>query len=146
MIKAIELYLITENNGLEAVDFYKDVFNAEVISCTTYGDAIPNTPENIKDMVLNAQLNINGIRLQISDAGLERGYTKGNNINVCIQSSEENYTRELYSKLAKDAKKIELEIQETPWSPAYGIVVDKYGVTWQLNTDIAGFISGNVKF
>ncbi|MGX7087527.1 hypothetical protein [Gemelliphila palaticanis] len=97
-------------------------------------------------MVLNAQLNINGIRLQISDAGLEGGYTKGNNINGCIQSSEENYTRELYSKLAKDAKKIELEIQETPWSPAYGIVLDKYGVTWQLNTDIAGFISENVKF
>lgn len=37
MIKAIELYLVTNNNGLEAVEFYKDVFNAEVVSCTTFG-------------------------------------------------------------------------------------------------------------
>ncbi len=54
MIKALEFYLVTNNNGLEAVDFYKDVFNAEVVSCTTFGQAIPDTPEENKDLVLNA--------------------------------------------------------------------------------------------
>lgn len=63
MIKALELYLVTSSNGLDAVAFYKDVFDAQVISCTTFGQAIPDTPEENKDLVLNASLDINGIRL-----------------------------------------------------------------------------------
>lgn len=39
-----------------------------------------------------------------------------------------------------------MPIQETPWSPAYGIVVDKFGVSWKVNTDIPGYVSENVKF
>ncbi|MXQ48941.1 hypothetical protein GRB29_06030 [Streptococcus pneumoniae] len=101
MIKALELYLVTNNNGLEEVDFYKDVFDAEVVSCTTFGQAIPDTPEENKD---------------------------------------------LFEKLADGAQAIDMELQETPWSPAYGIVVDKFGMTWQVNTDIPEFVSETVNF
>lgn len=52
----------------------------------------------------------------------------------------------IYGKLAESAQRIDLELAETPWSPAYGIVVDKFGMTWQINTDIAGFVSENVTF
>lgn len=31
-------------------------------------------------------------------------------------------------------------------SPAYGIVVDKFGMTWQINIDIPRFVSETVKF
>ncbi|MBF0845495.1 VOC family protein, partial [Streptococcus danieliae] len=64
MIKSIEVYLVTDNNGLEAVEFYKNVFDAEVVSCLTYGQAMPDTPAEAKNLVLNANLNINGIRMQ----------------------------------------------------------------------------------
>lgn len=84
MVKALELYLVTNNNGLEAVDFYKDVFDAEVVSCTTVGQAIPNTPEEKQNLVLNAHLNIDGIRLQLSDNGSEHAYIQGTNMTACI--------------------------------------------------------------
>lgn len=146
LIKAIELYLVTDNNGLEAVDFYKDVFNAEVVSVTTFGQAIPDTPEENKDLVLNANLNINGIRLQISDNGSEHAYVQGTNMTACIQLDNADEASAIYQKLSQEAQRIDLELQETPWSPAYGIVVDKFGMTWQINTDIAGFVSETVKF
>lgn len=146
MIKAIELYLVTSNNGLEAVEFYKDAFNAEVVSCTTFGQAIPNTPEENQNLVLNAQLNVNGIRLQISDNGSQHEYIQGTNMTACIQLDNADEARELFSKLEKDAQRIDLPIAETPWSPAYGIVVDKFGMTWQINTDIPGYVSDTVTF
>ncbi|MGX7775616.1 VOC family protein [Streptococcus pluranimalium] len=146
MIKALELYLVTNNNGLEAVDFYKDVFNAEVVTCTTFGQAIPDTPEENKDLVLNANLNINGIRLQLSDNGSGHEYVQGTHMTACIQLDDAEETKELFEKLADDAQAIDMELQETPWSPAYGIVVDKFGMTWQVNTDIPGFVSETVKF
>lgn len=146
MIKAIELYLVTNNNGLKAVEFYKDVFAAELVSCTTFGQAIPNTPKEKENLVLNANLNINGIRLQISDNGSEHAYTQGTNMTACIEVDKKETATELYNKLSLDAQRIEMELQETPWSPAYAIVVDKFGMTWQINTDIPGFVSENIKF
>lgn len=146
MVKAIELYLVTDNNGLEAVAFYKDVFAAEVLACTTFGQAIPDTPEENQNLLLNAQLDINGIRLQISDNGPEHTYVQGTNMTACIQLETVEEATAIYQKLTKEAQRIDLELQETPWSPAYGIVVDRFGMTWQVNTDIADFVSETVQF
>lgn len=146
MIKSIELYLVTNNNGIEAIDFYKDVFNAKVLTCTTFGQAIPNTPDENKNLILNAALEINGIRLQISDNGNEQPYVIGTNMTACIQLDNAEETKAIYQKLKDNALRIDLPLQETPWSPAYGIVVDKFGMTWQVNTDIPGFVSETVSF
>ncbi|MDG3143110.1 VOC family protein [Streptococcus suis] len=146
MLKALELYLVTNNNGLEAVDFYQEVFDAEVVSCTTFGQAIPDTPEKYRDRLLNAQLDINGIRLQLSDNGSEHDYVQGTNMTACIQLDNADDARAIYDKLSNGSQRIDMELQETPWSPAYGIVVDKFGMTWQINTDIPGFISDTVSF
>lgn len=146
MIRSIELYLVTNNNGLAALDFYKEVFDAEVMSCVTFGEAIKNTPEDKKNLLLNASLNIGGIRLQLSDNGSESTYIQGTNMTACIQVADKESAENIFNKLAEDAQKIEMQLQETPWSPAYGIVVDKFGMTWQINTDIAGFVSESVKF
>lgn len=146
MIKAIELYLVTNNNGLEAVDFYKDVFAAEVVSCTTFGQAIPDTPEEHQNLVLNANLNINGIRLQISDNGPQFDYVQGSNMTACIQLDSAEAAKDIYDKLSAGAQKIDLELQETPWSPAYANLTDKFGMNWQINADIPGFVSENIHF
>lgn len=146
MVKAIELYLVTERNGLEAVDFYKNVFGAEVATCTTFGQAIPNTPAEKRDLLLNACLNIDGIRLQLSDNNPDHPYILGTNMNACLQFDTVEEAKAIYEKLVESAQRIDLEMQEMPWSPAYGIVVDRFGMTWQINTDIEGFVSENVQF
>lgn len=146
MIKAIELYLVTNNNGLEAVEFYKDVFNAELVSCTTFGQAIPNTPKEHENLVLNANLNINGIRMQISDNSPQYEYVQGTNMTACLQLDSVESAKVIYDKLAKDAQKIDLELQEMPWSPAYANLIDKFGMNWQINADIPGFMSETVNF
>lgn len=56
MIKAIEVYLVTNGQGLEAIEFYKTVFKAEVLSYRIFDDAMPDTPEETKNLVLNASL------------------------------------------------------------------------------------------
>lgn len=95
---------------------------------------------------MNANLNINGIRLQLSDNGSSHEYVQGTHMTACIQLDDAEETKELFEKIADGAQAIDMELQETPWSPAYGIVVDKFGMTWQINTDIPGFVSETVKF
>lgn len=146
MVKAIELYLVTNGNGLEAVDFYKNVFQAEVKSCTTFGQAMPNVSEEMKNGVLNAQLYIGNIRLQISDNNPEYPYQLGSQMSACVQVETVEEAKAIYDKLSVDAMRVELELQETPWSPAYSVLVDKFGMNWQINTDIEGFVSESVQF
>lgn len=146
MIKAIELYLVTDGQGLAAVDFYKDVFDAEVVACTTFGQAMPDVPAEQKDLLLNASLNINGIRFQISDNSPQADYRQGNHVTACLQLDDATEAQAIFQKLSQTAQKIELPFGETPWSPGYGIVVDQFGVTWQVNTDVPGFVSETVSF
>lgn len=146
MIKSLELYLVTDGNGQEAVTFYQNVFQAEVVSCTTFGQAIPDTPDAQKNLILNANLNLNGIRLQLSDNSPQADYRQGTNMTACIQVDSLEEATRLYEKLAENAQRLEMPLQETPWSPAYGIVIDQFGMTWQINTDIEGYVSDTVTF
>lgn len=96
--------------------------------------------------MLNANLNINGIRLQLSDNGSQHAYVQGTNMTACIQLDDVEQAHNIFEKLEKEAQRIDLPMAETPWSPAYGIVVDKFGMTWQVNTDIPGYVSETASF
>lgn len=67
MVKALETYIVTNGNGRQAVDFYKDVFQADLVNMMTWEEMDPNCLEDRKDLIINAQLIFDGIRLQISD-------------------------------------------------------------------------------
>ncbi len=133
-------------NGLEAVEFYKEAFGAEVIRCSTFGQVIPSTPEELKNYVMNAQLRIGSIRLQLSDNSPEYDYVQGTNMSACLQFEIVEEAKKVFDKLKVGAQSVSLDFAEVPWSPGYGNLVDRFGMAWQVNTDIAGFVSETVKF
>lgn len=136
MIKAIEVYLVTDGNGLEAVQFYQEVFEAKVISCTKFKDAGIEYAEEYANRLLNAQLDINGIRLQISDDHPESVYRSGTNMSACIVTDSIEATEKIYQKLKVAAQEVSLPLQATFWSPAYANLIDRFGMQWQINTEL----------
>lgn len=136
MVKAIETYLVTDGNGLEAVDFYKKVFHAEVASVVLWKDQIPDCPTERAHLLLNAQLNIDGIRLMISDENPDYAYRSGANMTAAIIVDDVAEAHVIYDRLKVDAQQILLEIGETFWSPAYANLIDKFGMTWQISTEL----------
>lgn len=136
MIKALEVYLVTNGNGKEAVEFYKEALNAEVISVTYFKEHVPNCPKEHEELVLNAQLKVENQRLMISDENPEFEYKHGYNMTAAIIVDSVSEATAIYDKLSVDAKKIHLELQETFWSPAYANLEDKYGMMWQISTEL----------
>ncbi|MCW6660697.1 VOC family protein [Aerococcaceae bacterium NML201209] len=136
MIKSLEIYLVTDGNGKEAVEFYKNALNAELVSMTFYKEHVPECPKEREHLVLNAQLKIGHHRLMISDENPDFEYKHGYNMTACIivDSIEEATT--IYDRLAVGAKRIHMELQETFWSPAYANLEDKFGMMWQISTEI----------
>lgn len=136
MIKSLEVYLVTNGNGKEAVEFYKDALNAEIISVSYFKDNVPNCPKEHEELVMNAQLKVGNQRLMISDENPEFEYKHGYNVTACIIVDKVEDAKSIYEKLSKDAKNINLELQETFWSPAYANFEDKYGMMWQISTEV----------
>ncbi len=137
MITGVHPYLITNGNGQEAVKFYQDVFDAELIGVQTYGDIPPDpefpVPENVKDLVVHANLKIDNTYLLISDNFPGQPYEQGTHITIAALVDDADKANRIFEKLQKDGEVI-MPLQETHWSPAYGQVKDKYGVTWQIST------------
>lgn len=136
MVKSIESYIVTDGNGQEAVAFYQGALKADLLSLTTWGQVVPDCPEEHKDLVLNAQLDVDGIRLQISDENPEATYQAGRNVTIALIVSSVAEAQELFDKLTVDAQEIFLSLQETFWSPAYANFVDQFGVMWQISTEL----------
>lgn len=55
----------------------------------------------------------------------------GNNISVAIIVDEEQI-KSFFEGL-KQSGTVKMDIKKTEWSNCYGMVTDKFGITWQLN-------------
>ncbi|WNF24645.1 VOC family protein [Mesobacillus jeotgali] len=138
MITGIVPYLVTNGNGQEAVKFYQEALGAEVVSLQTFGDMPPNPeyplPEEAKNRVLNAQMNIGNAKLMLSDTFPGHPFQLGSQVTIALLVDNASEAKGIFEKLQVDGK-VTMPLQETFWSPAYGQVTDKFGVEWQVSTE-----------
>ncbi|MCK4025284.1 VOC family protein [Streptococcus iners] len=139
MLKAMEVYLVTNGNGLEAIEFYKNALGAEVEQVNLYKDFLPDCPAELENHVMNAQFRLNGQRFMLSDNNPEMPYSVGDNITVALITEDAETAKDLFTKLSEGAMKITMDLQAVPWSPAYGSLQDKFGIHWQVNAEVAGY-------
>jgi PhnB protein len=143
MIVNIYPYLTMNGNGQEAIKFYENALNATVLSVQTFGD-MPDNPESLsmteeaKSCVLNAHLKVGATDLMISDTfpgPHADAYQLGSQVTIAITINDVETSKEVFKKLLEDGHEV-MALQETFWSPSYGQVTDKFGVTWQVSTNL----------
>ena len=139
MITGIVPYLVTNGNGQEAVKFYQEALGAKVVSLQTFGEMPANPdyplPEEAKNRVLNAQMNIGNAKLMLSDTFPGHPYQLGSQVTIAIMVDDASEAKMIFEKLQAEGK-VSMPLQETFWSPAYGQVTDKFGVEWQVSTEV----------
>ena len=136
MILGVHPYIRTNGNGLEVVKFYENALDAELIGVQTYGD-FPENPEfplseEMKSLVAHAQLKIGESYLMLSDNFPEEPYQIGEQLNVALLLKDVEKIKTIFNNLADGGEAL-MPLQETPFSPAYGQVKDKYGITCQIS-------------
>ncbi|MEH7169852.1 VOC family protein [Priestia megaterium] len=140
MILGIYPYLVMNGNGQEAVKFYEKALDAKVIGIQTFGEMPGNTefptPIEAIDRVMNAHLKVGDNDLMLSDTFPGQPYQIGSQVTVSITIDSVEKSNEVFEKL-KEGGQVGMPLQETFWSPSYGQVTDKFGVTWQISTQAA---------
>ncbi|MGP1908447.1 VOC family protein [Metabacillus sp. JX24] len=136
MITSVNPYIVTNGNGQEAVKFYVNALNAELVSIQTFGEMPedPNhpIPADAKDRVMNAQFKAGNTLMMLSDTFPGMPYTLGSQLSIAIHIDSADAAKDVFEKLSAGGN-VTMPLQETFWSPAYGQVKDKYGVEWQVS-------------
>ncbi len=130
-----DVFLNFDGNCREAVDFYAKVFKVEKQKIMTYGEMPPSDDFKIdpkdKDKVLYTFLPIFGSNFMFCDNPSNMKSTKGNNIALSIGSKNKDEIKTIFDAL-KEGGKVEMELQKTFWSDFYGMLIDKFGIPWQI--------------
>jgi PhnB protein len=133
---AINVYIYFNGNCREALEFYSNAFETERPKIMTYGEAPPTpgftVPEEARNLVIHAELNISGSSVMFSDNFPGTPYMVGNNISLTVISKNMDKIKSSFEKL-KEGGTVNMELQETFWSKCYGSVTDKFGISWQLS-------------
>ncbi|MFC5711915.1 VOC family protein [Thalassorhabdus alkalitolerans] len=138
MTMRLNPYLVMDGTGKEAIEFYEHALGAKVIGMQTFGE-MPESPdfplpEEAKNRIAHGLLKVGETDLMLSDTFPGQPHQTGNQVTICIVLSDKERTNEVFEALSADGK-VNMPLQETFWSPAYGIVTDKFGVTFQITTE-----------
>lgn len=134
-------YLVMDGNAREAVAFYQQALNAKVVSIMTFGEmpAHPDhpLPDDAKDRIMHALLKVGETDLMLSDVQPGMTLQAGDQVTISLQTDDADRARQIFAALAEGGKAA-MPIQQTFWSEAYGLVTDRFGVPWQINTVAKG--------
>jgi PhnB protein len=90
----------------------------------------PLPPEK-KDWVNYAALKIGDSELQITDNVTGSAYEKGTQITIVVQTDDKEKATQYYEAL-KQGGRVNTPLQSSFFSPAYGNVTDKFGITFRI--------------
>lgn len=132
----LDLYLNFNGNCTQAIDLYSKVFKTKVSKLQKYSD-LPghNITGADGELIMYAQMEINGSRVMFADTSPNRSYVCGNNVTIAYSSQSNDEILEIFSAL-KDGGEVMMEIGETFFSKCFGIVKDKFGIIWQVTLEV----------
>lgn len=131
-------YLVMNGNAKEAIEFYQEALKAEVLFSQSFGE-MPESPdfplpEEAKNRISHATIKVGESELMFSDTFPGQPHQSGTQVTICISTNDADQSRAMFEALS-DGGTVTMPLQETFFSPAYGIVIDKFGVTFQLYTE-----------
>ncbi|ASB87402.1 VOC family protein [Bacillus sonorensis] len=128
-------YILMDGRAKEAIEYYRETLNAEVKFQQTIGEGpkeeAAKFKENEQDFIAHAVLKIGETNMMIADIIPELPFQSGNQLSICMTVSSVAETKQLFEKLREQGTVV-LELEQTYFSPAYGIITDPYGVTFQI--------------
>ena len=131
----LEMFINFNGNCREAVEFYAKVFKSSVNNLMTYGDAPPDpnytVAEADKDRIMYAGIPLGGMVVMFMDYPSASPMVMGDNIHPTVSTDDKDEVTRLFNEL-KEGGEVYAELGQTFFSEWYGMVEDKFGVTWQI--------------
>ncbi|MFF4017312.1 VOC family protein [Streptomyces sp. NPDC001843] len=116
-----------------ALDFYQSVFGGRTVA-VTYKDAGNVQNENEADWVMWGEVVAdNGFHVMAYDVPSQLPWNQGEKpFFVSVRGTDTDEIHALWQKLAEGSTVVR-PLEPAPWAPLYGMLTDRFGVTWVLD-------------
>jgi PhnB protein len=131
----IQPYLFFEGRCEEAIAFYREALGAQVLMLMHYGDSpedggCPDGTQPPKDKVMHAALRIGETQVMASD-GYASGRPEFKGVALSLSVAGEGQARKLFDALSEGGQVFQ-PFGPTFFSPGFGMVSDRFGVSWMV--------------
>lgn len=130
---SINPYIFFSGNCAEAFTRYSEIFGAEA-TIMRMGDAPADArmPGAADDVVMHASIQVGDSHLMGSDDPSGDGGPKVG-FSVSYTAPDADTAHRVFGELA-DGGTVTMPIQSTFWAPAFGMVTDRFGTPWMIDT------------
>ncbi|EGK12919.1 PhnB protein [Desmospora sp. 8437] len=130
-------FIMLDGKAKEAIQFYETSLGAKIVFTQSYGEA-PEDPEHpvpneAKDRLAHSVLKIGDADLFVADTSPGEPNRSGNRVQICITTPDIETSNRFFDALQQGGQVI-MPLQKVHFSPAYGMVTDRFGITFQIFT------------
>lgn len=129
----INPYIAFRGNCRDAIAFYQEALGAKVTFMQTYGES-PISHMGPPDKIVHCSMQLGGSTIMASDDLRPEAAAPGGNISLAIGLDDLELARQIFTNLSAGGT-ILMPLQKTFWAEAFGMVTDKFGVTWMVNCE-----------
>lgn len=131
----IQPYLFFEGRCEEALEFYKTALGAQVQMMMRYSENpepqnAPGCGPIAADKIMHASFAVGDNTLFASD-GMASGTTEFKGVSLSLSVPTEAEAEKVFAALAEGGQ-VQMPLTKTFYSPSFGMVADKFGVSWMV--------------
>lgn len=126
-------FIMLDGQASEAIEFYREALNSKLLFKTTYGEGkdAAGLPEEVKARISHAVLQTGENDLMVADIFPGQPYGIGDQVHICITATQQSEIEDMFNKMS-DKGQVVFPLQETEFSPCFGIVKDPFNITFQF--------------
>jgi PhnB protein len=133
----VQPYLFFDGRCEEAIEFYKKVLGAEVLMLMRFNESPDPPPPGMippgsENKIMHSCLRIGEAEVMASD-GRCMGNPAFQGVSLSLDVASEAETDRLFNALGEGGQ-VQMPIGNTFFSPRFGMVVDRFGVSWMIVT------------
>ena len=133
----VQPYLNFDGRCEEAVEFYRRALGAEVTGLIRFKDspephAPGMVPPGAENKVMHASLRVGETTVMASD-GRCQGRPSFQGFSLSLTAADEAEAERRFESLA-DGGQVQMPLTKTFFSPRFGMVLDRFGVSWTIVT------------
>jgi len=128
----VNTYLAFDGNCQEALNFYGELFEAEVTNRQTYEDKKIDIPEDYRSKLQHAELKGKNIHIMGYDASPDTPLNHGFKHHLSVDLSNEDEAEKIFNSLSSEGQ-VHHNFRKREWG-TFGRCTDKFGINWMVNS------------
>jgi len=133
----LSLHLTFSGQCEAAFTFYERSLGGKLGFMLRYGDspAASEVPSDWRDKIVHGSVMVGGTTLAGADV-VPAQYEKARGLYVLLSVADADEASRVFQALSNNGA-IQMPLQKTFWSPSFGVVVDQFGIPWEISCEQA---------